>query len=219
MDAIIIGSITQFGRDDKKTSVSGDALGRISGQFGLGGVSRNNSKAVVAISARIVDTSTAEILVSVTGRGESTRSGTSLTGAGGGTSVGAGGLDMRNGNFANSILGEAVRTSVNSVAQQLESKAAALPTHVLSIEGLVADASDDGTLILNVGSSSGLKVGDKLSVKRVARKITDPATGKLLRQIEDAIGVVTITEVDAQSATGKFSGPSKPKVGDTVKNQ
>ena len=34
VDAIIVGSITQFGRDDKKTNVGGGALGGITGRFG-----------------------------------------------------------------------------------------------------------------------------------------------------------------------------------------
>jgi curli biogenesis system outer membrane secretion channel CsgG len=76
LDAIIVGSITQFGRDDKKTSVAGGAMGRLTDRYGLGGVSRSESKAVVAVTARMVNTSTAEILASVTGRGESSRSGT-----------------------------------------------------------------------------------------------------------------------------------------------
>src|SRR5262249_35097893 len=121
VDAIIIGSITQFGRDDKKTTVSGAGLGRLTGGFGLGGVSKNDSKAVVAITARIINTDTAEILVSASGRGESNRSGTSLLGSGGSnTALGAGGLDMSSANFANSILGEAVKGAVNTAAQQLE---------------------------------------------------------------------------------------------------
>jgi hypothetical protein len=126
---------------------------------------------------------------------------------------------MNGTNFANSILGEAVHASVKNVAQQLEAKSGALPTRKLTIDGLVADAAADGTLILNVGSAAGVKVGDQLAVKRVGRKITDPATGSVLRQIEDSIGVVTITEVDAQSAVGKFTGAGTPQVGDTVRNQ
>src|SRR5579885_1828834 len=36
VEAIIIGSITQFGRDDKKTDIGGGALGGL-GRFGIGG--------------------------------------------------------------------------------------------------------------------------------------------------------------------------------------
>jgi len=219
VDAIIIGSITQFGRDDKKTSVAGTGLSSVTGRFGLGGVSKNDSKAVVAITARLINTDTGEILVSGTGKGESNRSGTNLLGAGGGSKIGAGGLDMSSSNFANTILGEATRNAVNDTAQQLEARATALPTRVVTIDGLVADAAADGTLIINVGSSSGVKVGDRLVVKRVGRKINDPATGKLLRQEETNLGTLTITEVDAGSAVGNFSGSTPPKVGDVVKNQ
>jgi curli biogenesis system outer membrane secretion channel CsgG len=220
VDAIVVGSITQFGRDDKSTTVGGDAVGRVTGRFGLGGVSKKQAKAVVAITARMVDTSTGEILATATGRGESERSGTGLVGAGGsGSAAGGGMVDMRSSNFANSILGEAVSASVSQLARQLEAKASALPTRTVSIDGLVADVSPDGTMVLNVGSSVGVKVGDTLQIKRASRKITDPATGKVLRVIEEPVGQIRITEVDAQSAVGKFSGSGQPKVGDTVKNQ
>ena len=62
VDAIVIGSVTQFGRDDKNTSVGGAAIGGITGRFGIGGVSKKESKAVVAITARMINTDTAEIL-------------------------------------------------------------------------------------------------------------------------------------------------------------
>jgi curli biogenesis system outer membrane secretion channel CsgG len=106
VSAIIVGSITQFGRDDKKTNVGGGALGGITGRFGVGGVSKSESKAVVAVTARMINTDTAEILASATGRGESTRSGTGLIGAGGSSAgLGGAGLDMRRSNFGQTILG------------------------------------------------------------------------------------------------------------------
>src|SRR5262249_49790319 len=93
VDAIIVGSITKFGRDDKNTTVGGGGYGL--GRFGLGGVQKRDAKAVCAISARMVDTSTAEILAAVTGEGQSKRSGASLVGAGGGGgSGGAGALSL-----------------------------------------------------------------------------------------------------------------------------
>ena len=72
VDAIIIGSITQFGRDDQHTNVGGGGYGL--GRFGLGGVGTSKAKAVVGITARVINVSTGEILASVQGMGESTRS-------------------------------------------------------------------------------------------------------------------------------------------------
>jgi len=129
------------------------------------------------------------------------------------------GINMASSNFADTILGEAVTKTVNDLARQLSSKAGALPTTTVSVDGLVADAAPDGTLIINVGSKAGVKVGDKLSIKRKIREVRDPATGKVLRSVEDAVGSITITEVDTGSAVGKFSGAGPAKVGDAVSNK
>ena len=217
VDAIIVGSITQFGRDDKSVGVGGGALGGLTGRFGSGGVGKRQAKAVVGINARMVNTETGEILAVAEGKGESKRSGL-LLGGGGGSSGGGGGggLDMSSSNFADTILGEAVAQAVNDMAKQLDDSASRLPTQVLNISGLVADVSGN-TLILNVGSKAGVKVGDHLGVFRQGRQIKDPATGKVLKSIETRLGDVTITEVEDTSSTGTYAGPA-PKVGDAVRN-
>jgi hypothetical protein len=166
-----------------------------------------------------VDTTTAEILAAVTGTGESTRSGTSLIGAGGGGGNAAGGgFDMSSSNFANTVLGEAVHKAVDSTAIQLDEKAAVLPTRKLEVTGLVADVTGN-TLVLNVGSKDGVKVGDVLDISRAVKTVKDPTTGKVLRTITSKMGTATVTDVDAQSATANYSGGSPAKVGDAVKNQ
>jgi curli biogenesis system outer membrane secretion channel CsgG len=215
VDAIIIGSITQFGRDDQHTNVGGGGYGL--GRFGLGGVGTSKAKAVVGITARVINVSTGEILASVNGTGESTRSGTSLIGAGGGWTGGGGGLDMGSSNFANTILGEATHKAVDDTGAKLSEVADKIPAREISISGLVADATGD-TLIINVGKKAGVKVGDKLSVSRQMRVVKDPATGKVIKAVVDKVGEATVTEVDDDSATATFSGSGPAKVGDVVKN-
>src|SRR5256714_1412949 len=80
----------------------------------------------------------------------------------------------------------------------------------------VADVSGN-TLILNAGSKSGLKVGDRLEISRAGRTIKDPATGKVLKTITSKIGDATVTEVDADSATVSFAGSGAAKVGDVAR--
>ena len=216
VDAMVIGSITQFGRDDKATNVGGGLLGRRLGGFGVGGVSQRESKAVVGLTARLVSIDTAEILVAASGKGESKRSGTALLGAGGNSGgAGGAGVDMSSSNFANTILGEAVHQAVDALGKDLDQNAARLPTREIKVEGLVADVAGS-TLILNVGTSGGVKVGDKLQIRRTVREVKDPATGNVIRRIEDTIGEVTITEADGASSVGTFTGAGKPAVGDTV---
>ena len=220
VDAVITGDITQFGRDDQNKNIGG-MLGKWGSGYGLGGVGTSKSKAVVAITARMIDTSTGEILASASGKGESARSGAMLSGGGAGTGgFGGGGAGMGSSNFAQTIIGEATTKAVQELAQNLNSDSAKLPTitaPTVTVNGLIADASAADSVIINVGSSAGVKVGDKLAVSRVVRVVKDPATGKPLRSIENSVGQLTITSVDASSAVGSFSGSGKPQTGDTVK--
>jgi len=172
---------------------------------------------VVQITARLVDVNTGEILASAPGKGESTRSGTSLLGAGGGGG-GAGGAayDMSSSNFGATIIGEATNKAVTEVAMKLDDSAAKLPTVVIAVDGLVADVSGS-SLVLNVGKKSGLKAGDVLKVARTGREIKDPATGKVLRRVDADLGQVTLTSVDDDSSEGTYSGAPGVKVGDHVK--
>ncbi len=218
VDAIILGSITQFGRDDKSTGVGGGALSSVTGRFGIGGAKRTSAKAVVAVTARMINTDTAEIMASSSGLGESSRKGVSLTGAGGGDVAAGGAVDMTSKNFASTLIGEAVTAAVAQLAQGLNQSAAKLPQKTVAIDGLVADVSGS-TVILNVGTRAGVKAGDKLQLRRKIRDVRDPATGKILRSVEDTIGEVTITEADEVSSVGTFSGAGAPKVGDAVKNK
>ena len=216
VDAIIIGSITQFGRDDQHTKVGGGGYGL--GKYGIGGIGTSKSKAVVGITARMINTSTAEIMVAVTGTGESERGSTSLLGGGGsGWSGGGGGLDMGSSNFGATILGEATHKAVDDTANQLDAGVDKVQTVKIEISGLVADVSGN-TLILNVGTKSGVHIGDKLIISRQVRTIKDPSTGKVIKSVEDKIGDATVTEADGDSSTATFSGAGAPKVGDAVKN-
>ncbi|HEU0122893.1 MAG TPA: CsgG/HfaB family protein [Bryobacteraceae bacterium] len=219
VDAIIMGSITQFGRDDKNVGVNGGVFRGIGSKYGLGNVGVKNAKAVVGISARTVLVDTGEILSVASGKGESQRSGTSLLGAGSGSKTAAGGgVDMSSSNFANSIIGEATAAAVDMLRGELVAGASKLPERHVAIDGLIADVSGN-TLILNVGARIGVKVGQTLQVVQGGREIRDPATGKVLRRVGAPIGTVTITETDETSSVGNYTGAAKPKVGDQVKSQ
>lgn len=215
VDAIVMGSITQFGRDDKTQEVG--AIGRVTGRYGITGVGRKESKAVVGLSARIVNVDTGEVMATATGFGESTRGGAALLGSGGGqTASGGGYYDMTSRNFAGTLIGEAVNKASDATAKQLDSSVGRVGIRQIRLQGLVADASN-GTIILNIGAKAGVKVGDKLEISRPGREITDPTTGRVIKRITDRLGEVTITEVDDLSATGKFTGTGDPRVGDIVK--
>ncbi len=217
VDAIITGDITQFGRDDQNASAGG-ALGHWD-KYGIGKIGAHKAKAVVAVTARLIDVNTAEILASESGKGESQRSGTNLLGGGGaGFTGGGGGADMSSSNFSQTIIGEAVSGAVTDLGNKLSQDSGKMPTNAVPVSGLVADASGN-QITINVGSRGGVHVGDTLLVSRVSRVIKDPATGKPLRTVEEPVGKIQITQADDSSAVGTFSGAGQPKVGDAIKNQ
>lgn len=212
VDAIVIGSITQFGRDDKKLGVGGGV--RVGG-IGLGGIGRRSAKAVVGIDARIVDIRTAEILGVATGFGESKRSGATLVGGASVGGVAAGGaFDMSSSNFGSTILGEATRLAVDSLMTELVGAASKIQETVAAISGLVADVSGS-ELTINVGTSNGVRVGAEYAVVRPGREIKDPATGRVLRRTTSPVGKLKISSADETSAVGTLSG-GPGQVGDCV---
>ncbi len=215
VDAIIVGSITQFGGQTDNKSVGGG--GGSWGGFGLGGISRKKTKAIVTVDARVIDIDTAEILAVADGKGESKRESTSLVGAGAGRGGwGAGAVDFSSSGFQETIIGEAVKMAVENMSKGLIENNGRLKVRTVIVEGLVA-AVDSGMVILNVGTASGIKAGDQLSVERVTREIKDPASGKVLRKMTDKLGVIEVTDVDAGSAVCKIVSGTGFKVGDMAK--
>ncbi|MGC0772386.1 MAG: CsgG/HfaB family protein [Candidatus Acidiferrum sp.] len=214
VDTIILGSITKFGRDDKKV---GGVGGGHSGWTGaIAGIGKKESKAEVSITARMVNTTTGEILAAVTGNGESARSGMFLGGGGGnGYNGGGGAFDMSSSNFSETILGEAVNKAVADCATQLDNAAATLPTYKANYSGVVADVSGN-TIIINIGNKVGVRVGDTIEISRAIRTVKDPTTGKVLKTVTSKLGGAVVTDVDADSATATYSGAAPPKVGDVA---
>ncbi len=217
INAMVVGSVTQFGTEDKSLNLGGIA-GRWGG-WGAGRVGTKEGKASVAIDARIVDVNTGEIVATATGKGISKRSGMLLGGGGGGGGgYGAGGIDMGSSNFQETILGEATRSAVNDLVAQLVGQAGRIEATPLSINGLVADASG-GEITINVGKAVGVAVGMKLSVERISREIKDPVTGNVLRKVTAPVGEIEVTQVEDNSAMARVLSGQDFNIGDMVRNK
>ncbi len=215
VDAIIVGSITQFGNETKNTNLGGAGGGLIG--YGLGGFGHKKSKAIVALTARIVDIDSGEILAVAEGKGESQRESTSLLGGGGNWhGFGSGNADFGSSDFQSTIIGEAVKSAVEQTSTQVIAGKEKLVTRTIVVEGLIA-AVDGGQIILNVGGKAGVKVGDQLNVERVTREIKDPSSGKVIRRIATTVGVVKVTDVDDISSVATTVSGTGFKTGDAVR--
>ncbi len=215
VDAIVVGSITEFGNETKKTNLGG-AGGNWHG-MGLGGLGHSNSKANVAITARIIDVDTGEILGVADGKGQSARSSTSMLGGGGNWhGFGGGNADFGSSDFQQTIIGEATKQAVDQLSTNLAVNAPKIAVRTITVEGTVAAVEGD-QIVLNVGGKAGIKVGDQFNVVRVTKEVKDPTTGAVLRRLSTNVGVVKATDVDDVSAVCTPVSGTGFKIGDRIK--
>lgn len=219
VDAIIVGTVTQFGFETKTTKVGGLAglggsyvpyVGGF-GSMGLGSVGVRKSKAHVAIDARLIDINTTEILGAVHGDGESKRGAVALF-----EGIGP---DFESSGFGTTIAGEATLQAVDAMGGQLISLASKIPDNqsiaAANVTGKIADVTGS-QVIINVGKSNGVANGDNFQVERVYKTVKDPVTGKVLKELSKTVAVITISDVDAASATGTITKGADVRVGDSV---
>jgi curli biogenesis system outer membrane secretion channel CsgG len=215
VDAIIVGTITEFGNETKNQGLGG---GGGSGWTGaLAGIHHSKSSTNVALNARIVNVDTGEIMGVAEGAGTSSRSSTGVGGGGGNwNGHGGGAVDFGSSNFQNTIIGEATKAAVDKLSTDVITDASKVSVRTIAIEGVVA-AVDSGQIVLNIGTKAGVKVGDQFTVLRVTKEIKDPTTGAVLRKLTTNVGVIKATDVDEVSAVCNAISGAGFKVGDTIK--
>jgi curli biogenesis system outer membrane secretion channel CsgG len=215
VDAIIVGTITEFGNETKNQGLGG---GGGSGWTGaLAGIHHSKSSTNVALNARIVNVDTGEIMGVAEGAGTSSRSSTGVGGGGGNwNGHGGGAVDFGSSNFQNTIIGEATKAAVDKLSTDVVADSSKVSVRTIAIEGVVA-AVDSGQIVLNIGTKAGVKVGDQFTVLRVTKEIKDPTTGAVLRKLTTNVGVIKATDVDEVSAVCSTISGAGFKVGDTIK--
>jgi curli biogenesis system outer membrane secretion channel CsgG len=206
-DAIIAGDITMFGRDDKNIGGRGgeckawDLKCKAMG----GGVQLN--KAVVAITYRLVDAETGEVIATGEAKGEKKK--TSLGGGGGessywGNSKG-GAFSMTSSNFAESMVGQATQDCVNKLAAILDDQATNMKRTVREVETSVVDVTGN-TVMIGAGGNDGVSVGEVFEIHHILKEVKDPNTQEILDRKTEMIGQMTITSVRPKVSTGTYSG-------------
>ncbi len=210
VDAIILGSVTRYGRDDKHKKAGGGGFGGIVGVRGSI-YGKQDIKAVVQVSARLVRTDTAEVVAVAQGNGEAMRKNVEVQP---GEDILLGGR----GGAGGAVMDEAVDKAVSQLAVQIEQNLPNVPRRAIVVEGLVADSKASGRLVLNVGSAGGAKVGDRLQVWKAGKPILDPGSGKVLRYDDTLIGEAVVTDVDEGSSVAMYSGTEPVTAGDRVRS-
>lgn len=214
-DAILMGTITVFGRDDKKTTVGAGALAP--GVLGAIKFGKKEDKAVVAVTYRLVDAETSEVIVTGEARGESIRKSKglalgALTGSGGG----AGGFDMTASGFEQTIIGEAVTDCMNKLIAILNDQEKKVRLRQVELDTRIADISGK-QIFISSGSADAVQKCDKFEVSRIVKEVKDPVTKEILDLQLEKVGEMMITDVRDKISIGVFCGTKVPEIGYAVR--
>jgi curli biogenesis system outer membrane secretion channel CsgG len=207
VDAIILGAITQYDYLDKTTGTGGPRFG------GFGGYSTKTKHDItgrVQISTRLVSPDTAEVLSVSQGTGEIVRKGVKMA-----MGADSGGIM---GTANHPIMNDCMDRAITQLTTQLETAIPKLPPRSKTVEGVVADASEAGHLVLNVGARDGVKIGDHLQIWRAGKEIRDPITGKVLLRDDTLLGEAVVTAVNDVSSVAQYNGSEPVKILDVVKS-
>ncbi len=180
---LIMGRVTEFSNRTK----GGNFI--IPGKsFGL---AIKSMVARVALDVRMVDTSTTEIVLSVTGVGEKKQ--TNFEFAARNSRM------LFSNNFYKTNLGIALRDAVTDVATKLAVQAYEEKMNK-PLTGLVAFVSTD-KVIINLGIDDGIEPGDVFEVEHVSETVKDPVTHEIIDEICEVIAEIEVVEVKEKSAT------------------
>jgi curli biogenesis system outer membrane secretion channel CsgG len=204
VEYIVTGALTELGVADRGARVPGGLFGR------LPSVNVRSQKMDAAVDARMINTTTGEIVWADSAKESTSDAKVFVAGAGGGVD------DKRK-------LDRVLRPVVVKLAESMgkvgvgtsglggSGDASGIAGKIAKVEG--------GSVFLNVGAEAGVKEGDAFDVYRVGNVIKDPDTGEVLGADETKVGRLKITKVmGARLSTASIVSGSGFKPGDMIKN-
>lgn len=169
-------------------------------------VGGGRQQAQVTIIAKLIDTTTGEIVAQerVVGRAGRTSLRVGLSHRGVGTDLGG---------FEKTPLGEAAQDCINQAAEFIARKMEEFPA-----EGNVIRIAQNGQILINRGSEFGVQPGQEMVMRTEGEQIMDPMTGAILGVEEgEEIGRLRVVRVEEKFAyCDVVSGEKKPTVGSVV---
>lgn len=198
---LVMGEVTEFTEEAKRSAFS---IGVGNGDRRLA-LAPGKREGKVSIDVRVVNTSTGEVVnafhVSETVKARAFA-----------VSLEQDNISLGHSQLANTALGQAARAAINAVAQEFALTAAGEPWR-----GAVVDYDQYG-IAINAGLESGVKVGDAFQVRRIAKVLTDPTTGRVLGRRAYDVGEIKIIQVESELAFGEYFPQTNiaPQRGDVV---
>lgn len=201
---LIKGAVTEFSYNVKNRNIGIGYRG-----VGLG---MNSATARVAIDIRLIDAMTGEIIQTFDQASEIEASGAQVSGSLSGFSFSGGGNE-------NHPMGQAVRQlidrSINEIARRIDTRTIEVLT-AQTFEGSIVKVDSLQRIVINRGSSDGVRVGDRFKITRVIEELTDPETGEVLGREKISIGEIEVTDVKERWSEARARSGNEFQRGDNV---
>jgi curli biogenesis system outer membrane secretion channel CsgG len=184
------------------------AINTTRGGIGAIGIGGNMTTADATINIRMIDTTTAERIISIAETGQVKKGGGFVRG----TSL------SRDAEWG--IASEAIEKASKAIVTKLTTG-----NYLAKVGSAAGSAVAEGRIIkvdgtrawINLGSSAGLKVGDKFNIVAVGEELIDPDTGAKLGAEEKQTGSGEVAEVQEKFAIMTITGTAKAK--DTIRKK
>jgi len=190
-------------RDIRTGGIYKFSINTTRGAIGKLRVGGNLAQAEATINMRLIDTETAERVVSLRADGDVRKGG----GFFGGTSL------SRDAEWG--LASGTIEKASNAVVEKLVAGnyLATITTAAGSTAGIDARIvkTDGNRAYINMGASSGVKVGDKFAIFSVGEELVDPVTGAKLGAEEKQTGSGTVSDVQEKFAIMNVTGTAKAK--------
>ncbi|MCI0414049.1 hypothetical protein L0222_14780 [bacterium] len=173
---------------------------------GFGGIGGSFTKAESKLDVRMIDTTTGEILLVATGKGDKKMGG-----------VGIKGFDFEQ-NYDEGVAHEALRPAIEQVTQQVLAQKDKLANLAPAAgAGKVLQVKSPTQIYIDGGQEGGLNVGDTFAVYRVTEEIKDE-DGNVLDSVTEKVGEIVVTKVLTKSAIAE-SRSGKIQQGDQYRKE
>ena len=185
------------------------AINTTRGRIGGLGVGGNMTQADATINMRLIDTTTAERVISLSADGQIKKGGGFIRG----TSL------SRDAEWG--IASETIQIAAGAIVEKLVGggyldKIAAAAGSTGGVDARIIKV-DGNRAYINLGTSSGIKVGDKFVIFNVGEELVDPVSGAKLGAEEKQTGSGTVTEVQERFAIMTVTGKAVSK--DVIRKQ
>lgn len=177
VDLLLTGSVSQF------------SVSRTGG--GFKSLSVGVTKGKVVLQARLINTTTGEIVVAAEEKNEKNLVGARYKSA------------NFHQNYDYGLANEVMHPAVKKMVVKIVEKSAGMATsshsgRVIKVEG--------NKVWVNIGANAGIKIGDEFEVIRKGEKLIDPDTGLALGSTEESVGKIVVVEVEEKYSVATIQG-------------